>query len=85
VTSHRHCGRSSLTPDDEDADMEPIIKKVLNAKLFEDEQGGLWKQSVKECNGEILCSASCPHSVLCDSDGSVAIYPVRSVQGVQAR
>lgn len=45
-----------LTSDDDDADMDPIIKKVLNAKLFEDDNGGLWKQSVKECNGEILCS-----------------------------
>lgn len=47
-----------LNLDDDDADMDPIIKKVLNAKLFEDDNGGLWKQSVKECNGEILCSAS---------------------------
>lgn len=41
--------------DDDATDMNPIIKKVLDAKLFEDDQGGLWKQTIKECEGEILC------------------------------
>jgi D-Tyr-tRNAtyr deacylase len=35
--------------------MNPIVKKVLDAKWFEDAQGGLWKQTIKECEGEILC------------------------------
>lgn len=47
---------TELKPDDNDTDMEPIIKKVMGAKLFEDDNGGLWKQSVQDCQGEILCS-----------------------------
>lgn len=47
---------NELKPDDNDTDMEPIIKKVMGAKLFEDDDGGLWKQSVQDCQGEILCS-----------------------------
>ena len=42
-------------PDDNESDIAPIIKKVLGGKLFEDEQGGLWKQTIIDAQGEILC------------------------------
>ncbi|WWC69501.1 D-tyrosyl-tRNA(Tyr) deacylase [Kwoniella pini CBS 10737] len=40
---------------DEPNDATQIIKKVLTARLFDDEQGGMWKKSVKDINGEVLC------------------------------
>lgn len=47
---------AGLISDDTETDMDPIIKKVMGAKLFEDANGGLWKESVQDCQGEILCS-----------------------------
>jgi D-Tyr-tRNAtyr deacylase len=49
--------------DDNESDIAPIIKKVLGGKLFEDEQGGLWKQNIIDAQGEILCGTSI-HSYL---------------------
>ncbi len=43
--------------DDGPSDATTIIKKILTAKLFDDAQGGAWKQSVKDINGEVLCGA----------------------------
>lgn len=73
--------------DDDASDMNPIIKKVLDAKLFEDDQGGLWKQTIKECDGEILCGEHGCDLVQdgqgADADGfSFAIHAVCPVQGV---
>jgi D-Tyr-tRNAtyr deacylase len=39
-----------LMVDDNESDIAPIIKKVLGGKLFEDEQGGLWKQNIIPCS-----------------------------------
>ena len=36
-------------------DVDWMVKKILNLKLFDDEAGGRWKCSVKEMNYEILC------------------------------
>ncbi|WWC91189.1 D-tyrosyl-tRNA(Tyr) deacylase [Kwoniella dendrophila CBS 6074] len=41
--------------EDEEADRAAIIKKILNIKLFEEEDGSLWKKSVQEIDGEVLC------------------------------
>ncbi|WVQ70135.1 D-tyrosyl-tRNA(Tyr) deacylase [Kwoniella botswanensis] len=40
---------------DEPSDATQIIKKVLTARLFDDDQGGMWKRSVKDIDGEVLC------------------------------
>ncbi|WVQ78043.1 D-tyrosyl-tRNA(Tyr) deacylase [Cryptococcus sp. DSM 104549] len=40
---------------DTPADATQIIKKVLTAKLFDDENGALWKRNVKDIEGEVLC------------------------------
>ncbi|WVW83174.1 D-tyrosyl-tRNA(Tyr) deacylase [Kwoniella bestiolae CBS 10118] len=40
---------------DEPSDATQIIKKVLTARLFDDDQGGMWKKSVKDIDGEVLC------------------------------
>ncbi|WWC90078.1 uncharacterized protein L201_005011 [Kwoniella dendrophila CBS 6074] len=40
---------------DEPNDASQIIKKVLTARLFDDEEGKMWKKSVKDIDGEVLC------------------------------
>ncbi|WVQ71580.1 D-tyrosyl-tRNA(Tyr) deacylase [Cryptococcus sp. DSM 104548] len=40
---------------DEPADATLIIKKILTAKLWDDENGGGWKKNVKDIDGEVLC------------------------------
>ncbi|ODN84727.1 D-tyrosyl-tRNA(Tyr) deacylase [Cryptococcus amylolentus CBS 6039] len=45
--------RSAL--DDEPADATLIIKKILTAKLWDDDNGGGWKKNVKDIDGEVLC------------------------------
>ncbi len=35
--------------------METIAKKVLNMRVFDDEAGVMWKHSVKDIDGEVLC------------------------------
>ncbi|KAK6902888.1 D-tyrosyl-tRNA(Tyr) deacylase [Kwoniella mangroviensis CBS 10435] len=40
---------------DEPSDATQIIRKVLTARLFDDDQGGMWKKSVKDIDGEVLC------------------------------
>lgn len=43
--------------DDTKTDSDTLVKKILNAKLFEDpgEDWGSWKRSVKDIDGEVLC------------------------------
>jgi D-tyrosyl-tRNA(Tyr) deacylase len=43
--------------DDTQTDSDTLVKKILNAKLFEDagEAWGSWKRSVKDIDGEVLC------------------------------
>jgi D-aminoacyl-tRNA deacylase len=40
---------------DQQADLEWMVKKLLNLRLFDDEEGTRWKRSVKEAGLEILC------------------------------
>ena len=50
----------ALRIDDTPHDSSVMIKKLLSAKLF-DEEGKNWKKSVKEIEGEVLCGMSnCP-------------------------
>lgn len=50
--------------DDTKADSDTLVKKILNAKLFEDagEAWGSWKRSVKDIDGEVLCGMYQPYS-----------------------
>ena len=43
--------------DDEPSDSTTIIKKILGAKLFDDETGA-WKKDVRDIEGEVLCGQS---------------------------
>ncbi|WWC61163.1 D-tyrosyl-tRNA(Tyr) deacylase [Kwoniella dejecticola CBS 10117] len=40
---------------DEPSDASQIIKKILTARLFDDDTGSMWKKSVKDIDGEVLC------------------------------
>lgn len=44
-----------MISDDTPSDASYIIKKLISAKLFDDDQGGMWKRSVKDIEGEVLC------------------------------
>ncbi|KAG8883505.1 D-tyrosyl-tRNA(Tyr) deacylase [Tulasnella sp. 331] len=41
--------------DDTPADMEAIAKKILAVRVFDDENGTMWKHGVKDIGGEVLC------------------------------
>ncbi|KAI9295244.1 D-tyrosyl-tRNA deacylase [Neoconidiobolus thromboides FSU 785] len=43
-----------ITTKDEVKDIDFMIKKILNFRLFEDEEGNPWKKSVKDLDLEIL-------------------------------
>ena len=41
--------------DDTDKDVDYIINKILNIRVFDDEQGVMWKKGVKDLGLEVLC------------------------------
>lgn len=49
------CVLIGISRNDTKSDIEYIVKKILNSKLFEDSSGKRWSKSVKDCEGEILC------------------------------
>lgn len=46
--------------DDEPSDASSMIKKILGYKLFDDPNGAMWKRSVREIEGEVLCGKPQP-------------------------
>ncbi|KAI4135832.1 MAG: hypothetical protein LQ347_000335 [Umbilicaria vellea] len=45
---------AAVAPDDTPKEVESMAAKVLKLKIWPDEAGGTWKQSVQDINGEIL-------------------------------
>jgi D-tyrosyl-tRNA(Tyr) deacylase len=41
--------------DDTEADIMMLSKKILSLRVFSDSDGAMWKKSVKDIEGEILC------------------------------
>jgi len=41
--------------DDTTNDMDVLVKKILTLRVFENSSGSIWKASVKDIAGEILC------------------------------
>ncbi|KAI0026814.1 D-Tyr tRNAtyr deacylase-like domain-containing protein [Vararia minispora EC-137] len=37
------------------ADIEVLAKKILSLRIFDDASGSMWKASVKDIDGEVLC------------------------------
>ncbi|EIW69643.1 hypothetical protein TREMEDRAFT_18262, partial [Tremella mesenterica DSM 1558] len=36
-------------------DTKTMVKKILSIKLFDSEEGGMWKRDVRDIQGDILC------------------------------
>ncbi|CAG8456404.1 2812_t:CDS:2 [Dentiscutata erythropus] len=52
----RLCVLVGIAADDTEADLEYLIKKILNVRVFEDETGKkMWARNVKDMGLEILC------------------------------
>ncbi|XP_059469161.1 D-aminoacyl-tRNA deacylase 1 isoform X1 [Neocloeon triangulifer] len=49
------CVLIGICRDDGPVDLEYIVRKILNVRLFDDDSGVRWKSSVKDKQGEILC------------------------------
>ena len=41
--------------DDTAKDAEALARKILSLRLFNDDSNQMWKRSVKDIDGEILC------------------------------
>ncbi|KAF9269339.1 D-tyrosyl-tRNA deacylase [Marasmius fiardii PR-910] len=41
--------------DDTMADATTLINKIVRLRVFDDNEGKMWKQSVKDIDGEVLC------------------------------
>ncbi|PMD25386.1 deacylase [Hyaloscypha hepaticicola] len=46
---------AAVAPGDTEKDAEQLASKVLKLRLWDGEDGGRWKQSVQDINGEVLC------------------------------
>ncbi|KAJ8067452.1 hypothetical protein OCU04_004798 [Sclerotinia nivalis] len=46
---------AAVAPGDTEKDAESLAAKVLKMRLWNDENGGRWKQSVQDIQGEVLC------------------------------
>ncbi|MCJ1298775.1 D-tyrosyl-tRNA(Tyr) deacylase [Hypocenomyce scalaris] len=46
---------AAVAPDDTRKEVESMAAKVLKLKMWPDEAGGTWKQSVQDIKGEVLC------------------------------
>ncbi|KAI9315146.1 D-tyrosyl-tRNA deacylase [Dichotomocladium elegans] len=49
------CVLVGIATDDTEKDLDYIVKKILNVRIFEDETGAMWKKGVKDLNLEVLC------------------------------
>ncbi|EEB06209.2 D-Tyr-tRNA deacylase [Schizosaccharomyces japonicus yFS275] len=48
------CVLVGISREDTIEDVERLTKKITKLRLFEDEQGNMWKKSVEDIKGEIL-------------------------------
>ncbi|KAL8714029.1 MAG: hypothetical protein Q9220_002175 [cf. Caloplaca sp. 1 TL-2023] len=46
---------AAVAPDDTTREVESMATKVLRMKMWPDDSGGTWKQSVQDIKGEVLC------------------------------
>ena len=71
--------------DDTTKDAEALAKKILTLRVFDDETGQqMWKRSVKDIDGEILCGARPLWRVV--DDTSITVYsPCRNSKRGEAR
>ncbi|KAF8517503.1 D-tyrosyl-tRNA deacylase, partial [Hysterangium stoloniferum] len=41
--------------DDTTIDVEHIVKKILALRVFDDDSGAMWRKSVRDITGDVLC------------------------------
>ncbi|KIH86778.1 D-tyrosyl-tRNA(Tyr) deacylase [Sporothrix brasiliensis 5110] len=46
---------AAVAPGDTEKDVDSLAAKVVNMRLWDDEEGGKWKKNVLDIGGEILC------------------------------
>ncbi|PBP15273.1 hypothetical protein BUE80_DR013996, partial [Diplocarpon rosae] len=46
---------AAVAQGDTEKDVDALAAKVLKMRLWDDDAGGRWKQSVQDINGEVLC------------------------------
>ncbi|QUC23303.1 uncharacterized protein UV8b_07544 [Ustilaginoidea virens] len=46
---------AAVAPGDSEKEAQQMANKVLKMKLWDDDNGGRWKRSVTDMNGEVLC------------------------------
>ncbi|EGR45136.1 D-tyrosyl-tRNA deacylase [Trichoderma reesei QM6a] len=46
---------AAVAPGDTEKEADSLANKVVKMKLWDDEQGGRWKRSVTDIEGEVLC------------------------------
>ncbi|KAJ8124012.1 hypothetical protein O1611_g9460 [Lasiodiplodia mahajangana] len=46
---------AAVAPGDTQKEADSLAAKVLKIKLWDDDNGGRWKNNVQEINGEVLC------------------------------
>ncbi|KID87944.1 deacylase [Metarhizium guizhouense ARSEF 977] len=46
---------AAVAPGDSEKEAQQIANKVVKMKLWDDDNGGRWKKSVTDINGEVLC------------------------------
>ncbi|XP_022249735.1 D-tyrosyl-tRNA(Tyr) deacylase 1-like [Limulus polyphemus] len=58
------CVLIGISRDDTPKDMEYMVRKVLNLRLFDDANGKRWNHSIKDKGFEILCVSQMEYLVL---------------------
>ncbi|KAI9659062.1 MAG: D-tyrosyl-tRNA(Tyr) deacylase [Bathelium mastoideum] len=46
---------AAVAKDDTEKEADAMASKIMKTKLWDDDNGGRWKRSVQDVNGEILC------------------------------
>jgi D-aminoacyl-tRNA deacylase len=71
------CWKANLNKDDTPKDAEALAKKILGLRLFNDELNQqMWKRSVKDVEGEILCGS---HTLQALPNYSVSQFTLHAV------
>ncbi|KAL1902932.1 D-tyrosyl-tRNA(Tyr) deacylase [Sporothrix stenoceras] len=46
---------AAVAPGDTEKDVDSLAAKVVNMRLWDDDEGGKWKKNVQDIGGEVLC------------------------------
>ncbi|KAJ1925768.1 D-tyrosyl-tRNA(Tyr) deacylase [Tieghemiomyces parasiticus] len=68
------CVLVGITHEDGAKDIEYIVRKVLNLRVFDDEDGSMWKKSVKELNLGVLSGSKPDFHLAMKSAQSKEVY-----------